>query len=104
MLVSKVGSNLGHGWERVPSLSGAVSLKVELVVHAIVGIPPFSTFNRESDTHHELLLLEFPLVVLELDVEAESIPSFIVSGRRRDVGEMVSRHLRGGSRCQRTSK
>jgi hypothetical protein len=47
----------------MPRLSRTVSFKVELVVQAVVGIPPFSSLDRESDTDHELLLFEFPLVV-----------------------------------------
>lgn len=48
----------------MPRPSRAASLEVELVVQAVVGIPPFSSLDRESDTDHELLLFEFPLVVL----------------------------------------
>lgn len=60
-------------------LSGTGSFKVELIVETIVGIPPFLSLDRESDTHQELTFVEFSSIVFELDVEAESIPSFISS-------------------------
>jgi hypothetical protein len=48
----------------VSSHSGTVLLEVELIVHAVVGIPPFASIDRESDTHHELFLVDLPPVVL----------------------------------------
>jgi len=64
VLVGKVGSDLLRGWERVPGPSRTASLEVELVVQTVVGIPPFLSLDRESNTDHELLLFELPLVVL----------------------------------------
>lgn len=76
---------------------GARSLEVEVVVQAIVRVPPFTTVDRESDANEQLTLVQLSPVVLKLDEETKSVPAFIAcrgGWYMRDVG---SGHLRNGS-------
>jgi hypothetical protein len=68
------------GRERVSCFTWTGPLEVELIVQTVVRVPPFLTFDRESDTDQELTFVELAPEVFELDAKAESIPSLVASG------------------------
>lgn len=75
----------------------------KVVVLPVIRIPPFAPFDGEANAHDELSLIQLALVVLQLDGEAEPVPTFIAGCRVRDMGNVGAGDFRSCSARQRKS-
>ena len=79
-------------------------LEGEVVVHAVVRVPPLLTVDGESEAHDELAILNLAFEVFQFDGETEAVPPFVASCTRRDMADVRSRDFRASPACQCESR